>query len=355
MKGKIYYAVILLVTFLLFFWTNVQTAFFFLIPMVLLVPVSILLNMVTASKLRIRVSVERNMQAEVSDQLNVILRIQNRSYLPVFHLKFAGAIKNLLAGTEEPLYYDTSIAPRGRKEYVFSLQSDYCGRMDGDVTWARAYDFLGLAYRNIPYQCEGNCYVYPVPVYSDVAEICKHLQEELDVTDRYMNRKGNDITEILDIRDYRKGDNIKNIHWKLSKKLGHKVVRELDMPANQDIILFFALSPANQSDPAWRDRVARAVIGVIEELLQVQMNLDAVLFAENETRLGTYSIEGNESKEWYEHILLDGDISFDPKCVDRYIQNHHVLGRYSSVILVTDGELDMGFDAPNLIQITPDE
>lgn len=355
MKGKVYYAVILLVTFLLFFWTNVQTAFFFLIPMVLLVPVSILLNWWTARQLGVRVLVERNMQTGEPGLLNLKLQVQNHSYLPAFHVTFQGAVKNLLAGTEEPLYYDTSIAPKGRKEFVFSLRSDYCGRIDGDVVSVRAYDFLGLASHKISYQCEGNCYIYPAVVYSDVAEICKHLQEELDIADRYMNRKGNDITEILDIRDYQKGDNIKNIHWKLSKKLGHKVVRELDMPANQDIILLFALSPVNQPDPAWRDRIARTVVGVIEELLQVQMNLDAVLFAENETRLGTYSIEGNESKEWYEHILLDGDISFDPKCVDRYIQNHHILGRYSSVILVTDGELDLGYDAPNLIQITPDE
>lgn len=355
MKGKIYYAVILLVTFLLFFWTNVQTAFFFLVPMILLVPVSVLLNWIVAGQLQAGITVERNMQEDIPGGICCRFQIRNHSYLPAFHVRFIGSVKNLLTDTQEPLIYHTSIAPKGSREYVFSMSSDYCGRIDGDVTELRSFDFLGLASRKIVCQSDGVCYLYPSVHSTDIAEICKHLQEELDVTERYTHRKGNDITEILDIRDYQKGDNIKNIHWKLSKKLGHKVVRELDMPANQDIILFFALSQEHRQNPASRDGIVRAVISVIEELLQSQMNLDAVLFAENETRLGTYSIEGNESKEWYEHILLDGDISFDPKCVDRYIQNHHILGRYASVIVVADKELDLGYDAPNLIQVTPEK
>ena len=32
------------------------------------------------------------------------------------------------------------------------------------------------------------------------------------------NRKGNDLSEIFDIREYVPGDDIRSIHWKLSSK-----------------------------------------------------------------------------------------------------------------------------------------
>lgn len=352
MRGKLYYAVILLLVFFLFFWTNVQAAFFFLLPILLAAPVSVFLNFVVSRFLDIQIRIEQDYEAAEGNAFQYNLHIKNRSYLPVFQISLQGVVRNLLTNTEEAVLFETSLAPKASKEYSFSVESRYCGRMDGDIREVWVYDFLGLSRFRIPHKSKGLCYVYPVPRDTGISEVCKMLREEYNQAEHYMHRRGNDITEILDIRDYQKGDNIKNIHWKLSKKLGHKVVRELDMPTNQDIILFFALSQTAQDDPECRDLTAKTVMGVIAELLQEQMNLDAVLFSEQGVRLGVYSIEGTESSEWYEHILLDGDISFEYAPVDQYIHNHHVMGKYSVVVLVSDEGLDAGLDAPNLIQIT---
>lgn len=352
MRGRIYYAVILLLVFFLFFWTNVQTAFFFLLPLVLAAPLSILLNWIASRSLKIRIRIEQDHQSEQGNSFQYNLHIDNRSYLPVFHISLQGIVRNLLTDTEAIMPFETSLAPRGSREYCFTVESRYCGRMDGDIREAWAYDFLGLSRFRIPYKSKGICYVYPAVRDTGITEVCKLLREEYSQAEHYMHHRGNDITEILDIREYRKGDNIKNIHWKLSRKLGYKVVRELDMPTNQDIILFFALSQAVQDDPECRDKAVQTVMGVITELLQEQMNLDAVLFSEQGVRLGVYSIEGTDSSEWYEHILLDGDISFEYGCVDHYIHNHHVMSKYSVVVLVSDEGLDVGLDTPNLIQVS---
>lgn len=39
------------------------------------------------------------------------------------------------------------------------------------------------------------------------------------------NRKGNDPSEIFDIKDYTPGDDLRFVHWKLSGKADHLIMR----------------------------------------------------------------------------------------------------------------------------------
>nr|MBP3599330.1 DUF58 domain-containing protein [Eubacterium sp.] len=351
MKAKIFYAIWLVVAALLYVCTNAQTTLFFLVPMIVLVPVVVVMNRIAAGKTSIEVRVMPEEGHASEGHIALEMCAKNDSILPIFRVCITGAVKNLLTRTEQDVTWETSIPPKGLRTKTIDMESRYCGKMEGEILEAKVHDFLGISSRNIGYRSMGECYVYPTDTTQGEVPVKQHLQDEVNVQNRYLNRRGNDITQILDIRDYQKGDNIKSIHWKMSRKLGRKVIRELDMPANQDTIVFLAISPEELDNPAMRDRVARAMLGVSEELLQEQINHDAVLFSEEGNVRGTYSIEGPETRDWCEHILLDGDISFDSKNMLHYIHNHNVLGKYSAVIVVADAKLEIGEEYPNVIQI----
>ena len=51
---------------------------------------------------------------------------------------------------------------------------------------------------------------------------------DADVYDDF--RPGNDSSEIFDVREFRDGDKIQSIHWKLSAKMQELVVREDSQP-----------------------------------------------------------------------------------------------------------------------------
>lgn len=351
MRGKIYYGIVLLAAFLLFMWTNVQVAFFFLIPMLILIPVVIAVNVGAAGKAQIAVHVRRDRQLDADGGIEAVFEVNNSSVFPVFRLRVCGAVKNVFTKSEERIPFEMSVAPKGKKVYRVSLKSIYCGRIDGEILEAWSYDFLGLERRAVSWQSTGNCYVYPESLPNGFGDIEQRLQDTLHTENRYLHRKGNDITEILDIRDYQKGDNMKAIHWKLSRKMGRKVVRELDMPANQEVILFGVISEQNQENPEMRNRVARTMLGISSELLDAQMAHDAVLFSESGNVLGRYSIEGTQSRDWFEHVLLDGDINFEDRLVDQYMVRHNVAGKYASILIVTDAGIDWGGDSPNYVQV----
>ena len=54
--------------------------------------------------------------------------------------------------------------------------------------------------------------------------------------------KGNDFAEITDVREYRPGDRIKDIHWKLSAKKETLMVKERTSVAQSQVVLVLDLS-----------------------------------------------------------------------------------------------------------------
>ena len=194
-------------------------------------------------------------------------------------------------------------------------------------------------------------------MYPDGADESEYHLEEMtpaaqNMENRYLRRKGNDITEILDLRDYQKGDSIKTIHWKLSKKMGHKIVRELDTPANQETIVLFALSDRNIDKPWYRDSLVKMISQVSKNLLENDRFFDSVVFEKKGLSHMTFSVEEGCTRERYERTILDGNISFMQSFVDDYLTHHNVLHKYSHIILITDDEItDWCMENANVRQI----
>lgn len=63
--------------------------------------------------------------------------------------------------------------------------------------------------------------------------IISKLRQDMngDNDNLYSDKKaGNDPTEIFAIREYAPGDKIRNIHWKISAKMGQTMVKDYGLP-----------------------------------------------------------------------------------------------------------------------------
>ena len=87
--------------------------------------------------------------------------------------------------------------------------------------------------------CYSMFYQYPKECSMDLYDVEGSLVSENDVN--YKHVKENDISEILQIKEYMKGDSIKNIHWKMSAKMGKTMVKELDTPNDNSVMIFIGL------------------------------------------------------------------------------------------------------------------
>ena len=61
--------------------------------------------------------------------------------------------------------------------------------------------------------------------------------------ERYSQKKpGDDPTELFALRDYREGDRLSRIHWKLSQKMGRTLVKELGLPLSDHLLFLLDLN-----------------------------------------------------------------------------------------------------------------
>lgn len=105
------------------------------------------------------------------------------------------------------------------REYT-RLRTDHCGAQRISVVSLRVYDYLGLFCRRIKTVDPFVCTVVPVPV--PVAA----LPEMGLQSDKLRPKRGGGFSEEHDLRQYVPGDDLRQIHWKLTAKTGKVVVRE---------------------------------------------------------------------------------------------------------------------------------
>ncbi len=101
------------------------------------------------------------------------------------------------------------------------LPAAHCGVLVCQAERLRIYDFLGLVRLGIPTLPRREVYVMPQPVPMPGAE------EQLRLLfSQWRPKPGGGFGENHEMRLYRPGDSLNQIHWKLSAKMGSLIIRE---------------------------------------------------------------------------------------------------------------------------------
>lgn len=100
------------------------------------------------------------------------------------------------------------------------LRTDHCGTQRISAPNVRLYDYLGLFCRRIKTVDSCLFVVEPAPIPAGV------LPEEGMQSNALRPKRGGGFSEEHDLRQYVPGDDLRQIHWKLTAKTGKVVVRE---------------------------------------------------------------------------------------------------------------------------------
>lgn len=123
----------------------------------------------------------------------------------------------------------------GEKRIVQSgdfLPTDHCGGLRCTLYKPRMYDFLGLFRFRLRKVSEGIVYVLPKPVDQEVPpDLTRYLARS------WRPKPGGGYAENHEIRQYRPGDQLNQIHWKLSAKVGELMLREPMEPERGRLLL----------------------------------------------------------------------------------------------------------------------
>lgn len=204
----------------------------YVLALVVLLPVmSLLLSLPGICGLR--VSLRPGAAGRRGQPVKVALQVRNRTHMPVGRIALRLVCENKLTG--ERIRESIHLPPDcGDGAVGRALAAHNCGVVQCRARFLRAYDLLGLfpiPLRPVP---GASLLIRPEGAGAPPPSLAQEARGEETVR----REKGVSLEEYA-VREYREGDSLRSVHWKLSSKLEQLVVREAEGGQQADLLLLF--------------------------------------------------------------------------------------------------------------------
>lgn len=339
-KSRLLWGLWLVLTVVYWFFSDSYLAVFLPVASVLLPLLSAPVTRHGAKKLYAELSVRR--EGEKGERLEGLLTLRNQSLLPLDRVLIRGVCKNRLTGEKQVLRIRTAALPKTQTRQRFWVSSETCGVLQLTLSEAVVYDPFGLFCFRVPLQGEAETLVRP-ELYPSELSVLYGESMSLDSEEYSMKRAGFDPSETFAIREYRAGDGIRQIHWKLSEKLETLMVRDYGLPIQNTILLLLETGYApggEKPEPACISALAEGLLSVSESLGQMQLT-HSIGWQDHEA--GSFScmeIDETEDRTLSMAGLLNAACGEDPESVlEHYLEGHEQM-ESAHVVLFTAEAID---------------
>lgn len=190
------------------------------------------------------------------------IQIKNSGYGISMACTLKGKVENVFFGTSGEIRFDMPISMKAAEHFDLSLVSEYCGLIRLQIERMEYIDLLGLVSVSLDMPVMGETVILPKEQ-EGVPEQKSNFQSGISEAEESL-AKGYDFAEVTDMREYRPGDRIKDIHWKLSAKKDELMVKERTGVAQSQVILLLDLS----GDAVAVTEIMRLAYGLSKAFLQ---------------------------------------------------------------------------------------
>ena len=226
--------------------------------LLLIPPVSLLTNLYVRRQIRGKISIPTT--AAKGTACMGSLCLENNGWLPAARLYCRVRIINDLTQEENELEIISGLGPGERVVRDFRMESRCCGRVYAHVRSAVLMDYFGIFSVKVPLMAEARITVLPDLFACDVAI----NPVTADYAESVALRRGDDRMEIFQLREYRSGDDIRQIHWKLSSKLDNLILREPSRSVSRSLLVFW--DKRHDTVPENMDAMAEVTASVCQAL-----------------------------------------------------------------------------------------
>lgn len=207
---------------LAFYWAYREWLSWFLLMLIVLLPWFSLLVSLPAM-LTCRAQVE--CPGAVEQNAKAALLWQGRSPFPLPSLTGKMVAENRLWGLTYKLRSGDD------------LPTDHCGQLTVTLRRPRCHDYLGLFAMPVRKQSGARVLIRPVAIPPEEVPDMSRYQVNM-----WRPKSGGGFSENHELRLYRPGDSLKQVHWKLSAKTGKLITREPMEPLRNRMLLTMALN-----------------------------------------------------------------------------------------------------------------
>lgn len=216
-----------------------------------LVVLSFIMLMIRGSRIKVKIEIPINV-AEKNKKLMLNVKINNSSFFSLPRVRFRIEYGNTVDKKRKKVYLTADGIRKGESTRLFAFAITRSGNFEFSIKKIKIYDFTGLF--SISKKVRGNASAMVLPDIDDVAitigDGVRHFFGEAMSSDELS--KGSNPEEVIDVREFRDGDRIQNVHWKLSARTDELMVKEHMAPKACPIVLMLAPgSTAIDGVPEW--------------------------------------------------------------------------------------------------------
>ena len=190
---------------------------------------SLLVSLLAMLRTRLRMDVPALLTR--NEAAYVTLRAGN-GFLPQPLCRFRLTITAVMTGERRSLRQST----QSQGSWYVPLDTSHAGAYLCQVEKARVYDYLGLFRLPVRAPAPVETVIRPVPREPARLPNLRHF-----LVRQLKPKPGGGFSEEHELRDYRPGDSMREIHWKLSVKTDRTIVREAQEPVRGLTLLTFDL------------------------------------------------------------------------------------------------------------------
>lgn len=179
-----------------------------------------------------------------------------------------------------------SLVPFTKRSHSFELECKYRGVYEIGIKSIEFEDFLGI----FKFKYKVASETKTITVYPKIVHLNRfYLQTDfLSETHSILDSKVEDLNTISDIRNYRYGDSMKKIHWKLTAKSREMMVKNFQSTSETHAVILLDLKKNDYDtdlNTILEDKVLESAVSVIYYCLSNWIPISLVYYKDNITTL----------------------------------------------------------------------
>ncbi len=247
----------MIISWLIYFAVAIATGVFFILYKdllalilflsVLSIPVILLLiHLISFFLTKIEIEIDDS-GSGIGKPVKILIKVKNNSPFAVTHIKLTTKCKNLFLNTEHDCKFVISSAPFSTKVFTYEMVSDHVGNIDFSIKKAVFYDFFSMFRLTKRIKT-----TKVIPLYPETISVKARIRPNnwfAGEAEKFSSAKaGDDPSEIFNIREYKEGDKLNKIHWKLTSKTDKYMVKEYSLPVSENIFIYLDLKLDDTTD-----------------------------------------------------------------------------------------------------------
>lgn len=187
----------------------------------------------------IQVTLDKGLySAEKNSEIPILIQVKNKSKWLSVRCGFKIKVVNNFTGEVKKEIINHTVTRGVKETFSESFLSSDCGEISVYLVEYYVYDWIGCLYLKKKTNDVKKIEILP-ETHLLMTEIQRTTREFIADSEVYSDsEKGDDLSEIYQVREYVEGDPIHDIHWKLSAKTDNLLIKEHGKPLGCVVLIW---------------------------------------------------------------------------------------------------------------------